>query len=206
MAVPRHGTQVRVGSLVALHNDAFGVDLGTGAVQLPAGPSSRWPPAGDPSQARLPLPQPGSRLWVQGLLVADPEVSLSPVRALAWALDADGEAVTAAPGTRGWPETVLTWRLLMLPLPEASGPAPCAFYLPLPGRDGEPGTATTLTPVFERGAGSPPWWGPAGRASTSPALVSGVTGSRRVLRMAMTPARGGRLRTLGCTVRVHLPG
>jgi hypothetical protein len=170
----------------------------------------RWSAAGDSSQVRPSLPPSGSRLWVQGLLVADPVVSLNPVRALAWALDADGEAVTAAPGTGGWPETVLTWRLLMLPLPEASGPAQCAFHLPLPGRDGEPGTATTLTPASERGAGlstgSRAGWRPGGRVSTSAALVLGVTGSRRVLRMAMAPDHGGRLQVLGCTVRVHLPG
>jgi hypothetical protein len=166
----------------------------------------RWSSAGGPSQAQPPLPAAGSRVWAQGLLVADPGASLSPVRALAWALDADGKPVTAAPGTGSWPETVLTWRLLMLPLPDVAGPAPCAFYLPLPGRDGEPGTATTLTPVSERGTGRSAERRSGGRAAAAPALVPGVTGSRRVLRMAMVPAQGGRLQTFGCTVRVHLPG
>lgn len=166
----------------------------------------RWSAAGGPSDADPPLPPAGSRLWAHGVLVADPGVSLNPVRALAWALDADGDAVTGGPGGPGWPETVITWRVLVLPLPDDEGgdPAECAFYLPLPGRDGEPGTATTLTPVSGRGAGRYAERLPGGRAPASPALVTGVSCPRRVLRMAVAP--GHRPTALGCTVRVHLPG
>jgi hypothetical protein len=168
----------------------------------------RWSSAGGPSSADPPLPPAGSRLWVQGLLVCDPGVSLRPARALAWALDADGEPVCAAPGDVGWPQTVVTWRVLMLPqaVEAAGGPASSAFYLPLPGRDGEPGTATTLTPASERGAGRYAERRPGGRVATSPALTAGATGSRRMLRIAVAPVRGGRPMALGCTVRVHLPG
>lgn len=164
----------------------------------------RWSPEGSPSGIRPPLPPAGARLWVQGRLVADPGVSLSPVRAVAWALDADGEPVTAAPGDAGWPLTGMTWRVVLLPGP---GPVPdarpgTALYLPLPSRAGEPGSTTTTTPV----PGGRATGRPGGGRASSTALVPGPGGGPRVLRFAVAPSLSGEPVALGCTVRVHLPG
>jgi hypothetical protein len=175
--VPVHEGDPEAGLLLLLSpadQRALGTHLARRVPELAAGVASdrrvgavacRWPSAGSPSA--VPLPPTGARLWVQGRLVADPGVSVSPVRALAWALDAAGAPVTAVPGEQDWPQTGITWQVLVLPWTSltptspaptahpqvAGGPATCAFHLPLPGRDGEPGSSTTITPVFEHAAG-----------------------------------------------------
>jgi hypothetical protein len=156
----------------------------------------RWSVDGGPPAAEA-LPAPGARIWVQGRLAAEPGVSLHPVRAFAWATDADGDAVGAAPQDPLWPETVLTWRVHLLP---GSGAA-TAVYLPLPGRDGEPGTSTTFTPlpVPDTGGGEPPRPRP-------PAVVRDPRTGRRAARPLLLPDPAGAAVTRGCTVRVHLPG
>jgi hypothetical protein len=167
----------------------------------------RWSAAGAPSSAEPALPPAGSRLWVHGLLVADPGVCLAPVRALAWALDADGEPVDAAPGEPGWPRTAITWWMVLPALPDdvPGGLGPWVCYLPLPGQDGQPGSTTTLTslPAPDATGGRPSQRriGVPGAAT----LVPGVTGPARMLRMTATPDPGGRPVASGCTVRVHLP-
>ena len=167
----------------------------------------RWSAAGAPSPAGPALPPAGSRLWVHGLLVADPGVCLTPVRALAWALDADGEPVDAAPGEPGWPRTAITWWMVLPALPDdvPGGLESWVCYLPLPGQDGEPGSTTTLTPLSapDLAGGCPPQRRIGGRRAAT--LVPGVRGPARMLRMAATEDRGGRPVTSGCTVRVHLP-
>lgn len=181
--------------------ESLAPDAAVGAV------ACRWSRLGGPADVRPALPPAGARLWVQGALVADPGVSVSPVRALAWALDGDGEPVTALPGGPDWPQTVITWRVLVLPLPDddPGGAQPCAFHLPLPVRDGEPGTTTTFTPLAEGTVGRTGDRRTPLRGAPAPALVPAPAGSRRVLRAAASCGPGGPGGVLGCTVRVHLP-
>jgi hypothetical protein len=110
----------------------------------------------------------------------------------------------------------------------------CAFQLPLPGRDGEPGSSTTITPVFEHAAGryterrgggraamisNPASDPPPSPASRGPSpLLPGVTvalvpGPTTALVPGALPAlRAGRssprrvLRMPLAPGRVHLPG
>jgi hypothetical protein len=223
--------------LLLLLNPADGRALGTHLMrrvpELAAGVASdrrvgvvacRWSSAGGPSVE--PLPPTGARLWVQGRLVADPGVSVSPVRALAWALDPAGAPVTAVPGEQGWPQTGITWQVLVLPrtsptstlpaaiahLQVAGGPVTCAFHLPLPGRDGEPGSSTTITPrapsALLPGMTVALVPGPTTALvpGALPALGAGRSSPRRVLRMPLPPGQAGSAMAFGCTVRVHLPG
>lgn len=175
---------------------------------VPGAVACRRTPAGGPLPADLPLPPPGTRVCAQGYLVADPDLSLAPVRVLAWAQDGTGAALAVRPGDPSWPPTALTWRIVLLPQSAArphhdgrpQAPA-SALWLPLPGRDGEPGSTTTVTPL--RDAPAEPESRGAGYR-IGPALVPGPRG----LRMLRFPLRLGPLGVavrLGCTVRVHLP-
>lgn len=158
-------------------------------------------------------PEPGARIWVQARLVADPEVCADPVRVLAWAETAQGNAVTVAPTGPDWPEVALTWWVRVfrvsgdhVVLPEPAGrPDPSerptvAVYLPLPSRDGEPGSTTTVTPTVFRGRGTPP---PAAHLGV-PGLLLDPRNGRRALRLVLPD--GPTTVTWGWTVRVHLPG
>jgi hypothetical protein len=158
-----------------------------------------------------PDPEPGSRVWGQGRLVADSGACADPVRVLAWAETERGEAVIAAPTGPEWPDTVMTWWVRVFrtapdrelrhgsegrPTP---GEEPAAVYLALPSRDGERGSTTTVTPVT-----------PSERAAVPPALPRGTPGlfrdsrtGRRVLRLALPET--SMTVTRGWTVRVHLP-
>lgn len=160
----------------------------------------RWSVADDPPTAGAPFPPPGARVWVQGRLTAEPGVCVDPVRVLAWATDADGDAVVAGPEEPRWPTTVLTWRVHLVAAGDGVPPGtPVAVYLPLPDRDGEPGTATTFTPLTARQRGS----ARSGRPPGPPAVVRDPRSGRRVVRIVLRGAPGGA--PAGCTVRVHLP-
>ncbi len=165
----------------------------------------RWGAGCDGAVGGLELPPAGARLWVQGSLVAEPGVCVRPVRVLAWALDADGDPVLAGPDEPQWPAVAISWQLLLLPvhcednLPEV----PVAVYLPLPGRDGEPGSTTTFTPLRSGPGGARTVRG--ARGATAPAVVRDPRTGRRAVRIGIAPADAGAATTTGCTVRVHLP-
>ncbi|HET9654839.1 MAG TPA: hypothetical protein VFP72_05770 [Kineosporiaceae bacterium] len=128
--------------------------------------------------------------------------------ALVAARDGDPAAGAVRPGDPSWPPTTLTWRIVLLPeaaavpRPDGRPPFPAsALWLPLPGRDGEPGSTTTVTALpdtlAERGSRG-------ARCSVGPALVPGPRG-RRMLRLPLRPGPLPVAVRLGCTVRVHLP-
>ncbi len=165
----------------------------------------RWSAAGGRLAAGVEFPPVGARVWVQGRLVAEPGVGLRPVRALAWAQDVDGEPVLSAPGDARWPRAAVTWRVILLPCAhgDPAADAATAIYLPMPGRDGEPGSATTFTPVYPSGQEA------AGRrrcrGAPATAVVRDPRSGRRALRIGIWPGRRQEPVTVGCTVRVHLP-
>lgn len=192
------------------------VDPGTAALlgRLPAAPGAgdaaactdrlpcRWTGSWGPALAGAVLSAGPVRVWVQGPLLSGPGLRVDPVRSLAWALDCDGRPVRSRCGDPSWPPTRLTWRVARLPVP--AGPAlpqrGGTWLLPLPGRDGEPGTSTTVTPVPATRGGNAAGSGPrrggqrrtgprtggrAGVLEMPPSIVRDVRTGRRMLRVVL---------------------
>jgi hypothetical protein len=84
---------------------------------------------------------------VQGPLLRAPELSVDPVRSLAWAVDSAGRSLRGGEADPSWPATRVMWRVARLPVPgrPVSLRRAGTWLLPLPVRDGEPGTSTTVT-------------------------------------------------------------
>lgn len=165
----------------------------------------------------LRLPPLGTRVLVTGALVLDEALSqvvVDPLDGLAWAADGTLEPLGVGPADPGWPDLTLTWTALALPAPGADGriytlpPRPVTWFLRLPGRDGEPGSATTLSPTLVRGSAS------GGRRLLAGGRLGAATigrhprGGWRALRLPVAqPVRDGLgppAPSVGCAVRVHL--
>ncbi len=229
--VELHGTYVPAGpgTALLLLDPPLGRLLGGHlAARVPDVAAGLVPDAVAPSVAvRLPAPldpalrpEPGSRIWVRGRLVAGPArdgsdrvLTVVDVRGAARATTADGTTVLAAPGEVGWPDDVVVWRLLTWPATDVRGPV--VWALPLPARDGEPGSSTTFTrrrePVAagvrgpgDRGRRPTPPHGTPTSGAVPPSIVRDVRSGRRALRFLGLPPAGEGPVVDGVTVRVHL--
>jgi hypothetical protein len=130
---------------------------------------------------------------------------------MAWAETAGGEVVTVDPADQDWPDTTVTWWVRVLPefvcvvlpeetdRPEPPGRSASAVYLPLPSRDGEPGSTTTVLPVISPGRARIPVASPFG----PPSLVRDPRSDRRALRLALPDHPSTVVQ--GWTARIHLP-
>lgn len=163
------------------------------------------------------LPPPGTRILLTGALVDD-EVAgvfaVDPLDGIAWASGPDGVPLQALPNDAAWPELSVVWSAVAYPALTtdervyARSARPVTWYLPLPKRDGEPGSTTTFSPTLVRSnaaGGGPVPASPGGRLGAA-TIVRHPRDGWRALRLPVAqPDHGVDLPPIvGCAVRVHL--
>jgi hypothetical protein len=150
-----------------------------------------------------------------GALVRDEAAdcyAVDPLDGLAWATDTSSGVVVVGPGEPGWPDLSMVWNAVAYPLSEPDGRAytrnarPVTWYLPLPSRDGEPGSATTFSPTLVRDATSGPVPAAPGGRLGAATIVRHPRDGWRALRLPVAQPRADAALppVVGCAVRVHL--
>ena len=160
------------------------------------GPDRRLPPTGTP-------------ILITGVLVLDEGTglpALDPVDGVAWACGDLGDALPVEQHAPGWAELAVTWNAVAYPRVTGDARAyagcsrPVTWYLPLPRRDGEPGSTTTFasvtvpahapvlsTPLPSGPVSSPPMLGPPPTADRSPSILPLATVLSRPRQQAVRP-------------------